>query len=295
MSASPEVSNDQRGIVFLCHRPLQAQIRFYERFAALAYRVDVVVDDPGWDGALAADVRIIRHPDERCHAAGFHHFNPAVRKRLHCSAWDKALFHLCHTSTPSGHYWLIEDDVFLADPVTLLMLDRSYPEDDLLVGSSRTVQHPDQATTGDHGWPWFHGVPIGRLPLPWAHGMVCAMRISQRMIAAVAAFVHQHSAALERRNALRRRAAAMGARLRLPQNWVERIGREHFPFIEFIFHTLALHNGYQVAVAEELSGIVWRHDWRVEEMRPDHLYHPVKAIAEHPRMREQLLLQQPEC
>jgi hypothetical protein len=294
MIASPEVAKHQRTIVFLCHRPLQSQIRFYEHFTALGYMVDVVVDDPGWDGALSAGVRIIRHPDERCHAAGFHHFNPAVRKSLHCSAWDKALFHLSHTASPSRHCWLIEDDVFLADPATLLKLDRANPEADLLVGSARTVLHQSEATSGSNGWPWFQGVPVGRLPLPWAHGMVCAMRISQRMIAAVAAFVQQHSAALERRNAFRRRAATVGARLRLPQSLVERIGREHYPFIEFIFHTLALHNGYQVTVAEELRGILWRHDWRVEEMRPDHLYHPVKAIADHPRLRAQLL-QNPEC
>ncbi|MCP9927905.1 hypothetical protein [Cyanobium sp. CH-040] len=288
------MTHDQRTIVFLCHRPLKSQIRFYEQFVDLGYRVDVVVDDPNWDVTSSSDLRIVNLLDQRCHDAGFHHFNPAVRKGLYCSAWDKALFHLTHSASPFRHCWLIEDDVFLADPGALLKLDRAYPDADLLVGSARTVHHPSEAASGEDGWPWFHCVPVRQLPLPWAHGMVCAARISQRLIAAVAAFVDQHSATLERRNAARRRAAAMAARLRLPQSWVNRIGRERFPFIEFIFHTLALHHGYPVAVADELSGILWRRDWCLEEMRPDHLYHPVKAIADHPWIREQLLLQHPE-
>ncbi len=43
--------------------------------------------------------------------------------------------------------------------------------------------------------------------------------------------------------------------------------------IEFVFHTLALHQGMKVIVAEELKGVVWRRGWTVHELVADGCYH----------------------
>ena len=49
-------------------------------------------------------------------------------------------------------------------------------------------------------------------------------------------------------------------------------------YLEYVFHTLALHAGLSVVVAEELAGIRYRREWTLEEMAADCLYHPVKEL-----------------
>ena len=47
-------------------------------------------------------------------------------------------------------------------------------------------------------------------------------------------------------------------------------------FIEYIFHTLALHNKLSVIKVQELSGVVYRKQWDESEMNSVTIYHPVK-------------------
>jgi len=57
-------------------------------------------------------------------------------------------------------------------------------------------------------------------------------------------------------------------------------------FIEYTFHTLALHNQLSVIKAQELSGVVWRKEWDVSEMNSGTIYHPLKDRDLHNRYRK---------
>jgi hypothetical protein len=57
-------------------------------------------------------------------------------------------------------------------------------------------------------------------------------------------------------------------------------------FIEYIFHTLALHNQLIVIKAQELSGVIYRKDWDVSEMNSETIYHPLKDCNLHSRYRK---------
>ncbi len=275
-------------ILFLCVSPGAEQLELYEEISESGYDVYVIVDDNSWDGATSDRIIFVQVDDIECMRSFFIYFNPAIDKASRCSAWDKGILFACR-QLRHHHVWFIEEDVFIPASSALIQLDRSFPFSDIVSASDCSININEVSA-----WPWGKHIPSSFLPPPYRGSMVCAIRVSRRLLDKVDEFVSRYGATIARHNKLLEVAKAVASRMRLRAFSLSISARRRFPFIEFIFHTLALHNGYQVAVAEELSGIVWRHDWRVEEMRPDHLYHPVKAIAEHPRMREQLLLQQPE-
>jgi hypothetical protein len=57
-------------------------------------------------------------------------------------------------------------------------------------------------------------------------------------------------------------------------------------YIEYIFHTVALHNQLSVIKARELSGVVFRKQWDVSEMNSGTIYHPLKDRDLHDRYRK---------
>lgn len=275
-------------VLFLCHRPTAAQLEFYGTFPAAGFDVSVVVDDDAWRVDPPAGVTVVYVPDDQCVAAGYVDFNPAVVKPSHCSAWDKAMYHLTRRHhgqglagrSAGGDIWLVEDDVLLASARSLRDIDSRYRDVDIV--SAENVIHHDRH---DRTWPWIRFVPPALLPGPWAHSMVCAVRLSDRVIALVSDFIDSHHRALARGNGWKRGLHRLAATLRIPPAVVESVAMPHYPFIEYIFHTLALHEGLSVRIADELATITWQQQWQPQALRADRLYHPMKAIARHPELR----------
>jgi hypothetical protein len=55
---------------------------------------------------------------------------------------------------------------------------------------------------------------------------------------------------------------------------------------EALFNTLAIHNNLSVLPITELSTIHWRHAWKLADIQPTHLYHPVKRISQQVAWRK---------
>lgn len=269
-------------VFFLCHRPSAAQLDFYATFTAAGFDVLVVVDDNGWRIDPPAGVTLVYVSEADCVAAGYVDFNPAVVKPSRCSAWDKAIYHLTRHPVPGG-VWLIEDDVFLASAEVLRDVDQRYRGIDIV--SAENVMHRDPH---DPVWPWLRYMPRQLLPGPWAHSMVCAVRLDDAVLRLVGDFIGAHRETLARSNGRKRRLGRLAAALRIPAACIEPLVRPHYPFIEYIFHTLALHRGLSVQIADELDGIKWDRVWQPEELQVGKLYHPVKAIDRHPELRRRL-------
>jgi hypothetical protein len=47
-------------------------------------------------------------------------------------------------------------------------------------------------------------------------------------------------------------------------------------FIEIMFNTIATQQHMQLVMPEELSKIIWRHDWNIDDIDENHMFHPVK-------------------
>src|SRR5262249_52607925 len=154
--------------------------------------------------------------------------------------------------------------------------DRRYGAADIISADCFSNQEGD---LGLSDWWWWRCVP-NLLPPPWARSMVCAIRVSRTLLDLVGAFVPRTRDALARENAPLFPLTRLARRLKNKRAFGEFKEYPRYLFIEYVFHTLALHNGRTIVVAEELSGVHWAsHDLRV--MQPDWLYHPVKDRASH--------------
>jgi hypothetical protein len=241
-------------IALLTLNPHPELIEFYKNIRRENYDFYCFIDDNSMSRCLINDyLHPIQVDDYFCARNGFHGFNPVIQKGNGplVSAWDKALLYFCQQNRSYEHIWFIEDDVFVPNINLFKTIDTQYKNADLL--SSENVIN----TTGElSSWPWWRMASQSNLPLPWAKSMVCALRVSERL-------------------------------LRLLNQHVSK-NKDRYKFIEYIFHTLAFHNQLSVEVVDNLSGIVWRRDWVKEELNSNTLYHPVKSIEQQILFREYL-------
>jgi hypothetical protein len=270
-------------IAVLTITPSDDLLEFYSGFARLGYRVFVIIDDNNFnlDGAELktknASVSLIQIEDSECRSAGFFNFNAMFRKRSGCSAWDKALYYFCSRDLSHDNVWLIEDDVFIPHHEIILAMDRKYGNADII--SADNIVNKYGVLDDQDGWPWWRLVPKAILPPPWARSMVCAVRLSRKMLTALRTFILSHTDTLRFTNSVIAAIKVAGL-LRQKSLWRKRL------YIEYIFHTLALHNQLSVITAQELSGVVYRKEWNVSKMNSGTIYHPLKDRDLHTSYRK---------
>jgi hypothetical protein len=241
-------------IALLTLNPKRELIEFYKNISTNNYDFYCIVDNNNINKSLINDnVNFIQIDDHFCARNGFHGFNPVIRKRNAplVSAWDKAIFYFCRLNRSYEHIWFVEDDVFVPDFNLFQTTDSRYQNTDLL--SSKIEVN----VTGElKSWVWWKMASHSNIPLPWAKSMVCAFRVSKILLQ----LLDQH----------------------VSKN------KNKYKFIEYIFHTLALHNELTVKEADSLSGIVYRRDWVKEDLNFNTFYHPVKSIEQQILFREYL-------
>jgi len=98
-------------------------------------------------------------------------------------------------------------------------------------------------STGELSWHWNQAQ--GKLPLPWMRSLVPAIRLSRSVLSLVNRYVNKNKKLL---------------------------------FVEFMFHTLAMHKKLDIEAIPELEGIFYRKKWSFMNIKQTSLYHPVKNI-----------------
>jgi len=231
-------------VVFLTRRPAPVMLEFIEGLAKPPYDIYVSVDDMDYVPPKGTPVQYIQYGEEECIRAGYknallpwHMWRP--------SAWEKALYHFCVKDTRYEHVWFIEDDVLITSEDVLHRVDTAYPSSDLLCEAHIVVN------TYKRDWHW--QLAHGKIGFPWAKSMMCACRLSARLLQAVAKYVKYHSTLL---------------------------------YHEFMFNTLAIHGGMKVDIPDELSGITYQYKWKMDEFEVGGMYHPVKEVHLHSKLRQ---------
>ena len=225
-----------------------------------------------------------------------------VEFRRRCSAWEKALYYFCCRDLSHDNVWFIEDDVFVPNHEIILTMDRKYGKADII--SAENVVYKDGVLDDGEHWPWWKHVPKTILRPPWAHSMVVAVRLSRKILTAFDDLIRRNKNKIRFVNTLNKstlyfinivmwRVMKVVDLLRGRQNswswknsWSSKYFVIKFFFIEYTFHTLALHNQLSVIKAQELSGVVWRKEWDVSEMNSGTIYHPLKDRDLHNRYRK---------
>ena len=107
----------------------------------------------------------------------------------------------------------------------------------------------------DPDFIWW-GEGDGLLERPLYRSLVCATRLSRDLLNRIVAFVQKN-----------RRLA----------------------FIEILFTTIVAHNNMKLVMPEEMSTIIWRHEWTPDTIDDNHMFHPVKDVRLHDSYRERLV------
>ncbi len=248
-----ESSYSPSALCFLTRRPSFDTIQFVLELAQNLSFIDVfiIVDDNNYNNPLliSSTVQFLQFNETVLMHYGFHRAN-IVGTRRPCSAWDKALYYFSRQSTHYSFVWFIEEDVFIPSITAFLSLHQLYSSSyDLVTPDIKYNINGDSAS-------WYHWrlVP-GAFILPWAHGLVCAMGCSRRLLSAVNEYVQ----------------------------W-----RGHLIFIEIFFHTLAIHDNQMKVVAPvELNALVFRYKYAFEQIqaKPYNWWHPLKNVNQQREWR----------
>jgi hypothetical protein len=118
--------------------------------------------------------------------------------------------------------------------------------------------------------------------------MVCAIRMSKTLLRIVSSFIAKNADFQNSEDAASR---VHSAENHAPQPHYSADGSPlKYFFIEYLFHTLALHYKLKVVVAPELREILWIRKEKTQQIEEPFLYHPVKEIGLHDAYRRSKLI-----
>ena len=240
----PLVDLSRNVVCIMCVCPNEIVTNFAKKIST-RYKVYILCDDIYCHTPEDPAFTFLKISDDECARVGFTKSNIAIGKVP--SAWDKALYYFCIKNTLAENVWFIEEDVFIPKASILSDLDERYPTADLIC--KENIRKEDDP---DFGW-W--GDAEYNMDGPYYHSMVCAARLSRRLLNSITDFVQ------------------MKGRL---------------VFIEIMFNTLAVQEKMNIVTPGELSTIIWRHDWTPDIMDENHLYHPIKDMRRQKDYRDVL-------
>lgn len=228
-------------IVFLTVRPTLEYYNLCKKILNVNYLVYICIDDnlyeiPEYDNVID----IIKINNNECEDAGFK--DCVMMFRHQCCSRDKALYYFYKNNVDYDNIWFLEEDVFIPTPLTIVNIDNKYGNvDDLLVSSHEIY---DKNTISD--WHWPHVKNTITIPLPWAKAMICAIRVSKKMMELIYEYATTNKTLF---------------------------------MDEALFNTIALYNNLIINVIPELSTITYRDKWILDDILPQKLYHPIKNIG----------------
>ena len=221
-------------------------------FCPQLYTIYICVDKPTHYESDSF-VEIININAFTCQQAGFKGSVTYFSENAACSR-DKALYYFCRVSDKSHpKIWFIEEDVFFYSLETIKRLDSKYPFADLLSRSHNIKSNTK--VDWQHKWHWPRILRQTRLPPPYATSMICAIRVSSKFMKQLDRYV---------------RVA-------------------HALFVdEALFNSISLHAKLIIRTPCELSSIIFRKQWKKDEINTVNLYHPIKNFHTQIELRKHL-------
>lgn len=220
--------------------------------------VDIQNDNPEYDVYITIDnnkyeipdydgkVKIIKINDDEINKTSFKCTVYHCQNRA-CSR-DKALYYFCKININYDYIWFIEEDVFIPTTKTLKYLDEKYPNCDLV-----TEGHVVKTKIIVNEWHWRFVLSQAQLKEPVAHSMICAIRVSKKLMLAIENYADTHT-----------------------QLYMD----------EVIFNTLCIQNNLNIKIPQEFKIRFDKID--TSFIDPHCLYHPVKSIEKHYALRNNI-------
>ena len=229
-------------IAILCISPNKIHLDFYTTFDREYYDLYFIIDNNNYDTKKLAekyDCKFIQIDDKTVLSNKYYGINYIISKSV--TSWDKAVYYFTKVNKEYEYVWFIEDDVFVPTNKTIYNIDLKYPDFDLL--SSSNIPNLNGKT---NYWHWKEAA--NKIKLPWFSSMVCAIRVSKKLLGEVEKLV---------------------------------LKKKKLLFLEFMFNTLCNHSKLKQFSPKELEFIVYRKIYTKENILETHLYHPIKNIDTH--------------
>ena len=164
------------------------------------------------------------------------------------TAWEKAVYYFSTINRNYDKVWYFEDDVFFHNEQALLNIDSNYGSSDLLSNS-----FSKNITGHKNNWHW-NRIDIQFSP-PYYCAMVCCIRASLTLLTKIRKYAKNHKTLF---------------------------------FLEALFPTICKKHHLQHDVPQQLKNIVYRKDYKDEDITKQKLFHPIKDISKHTYYRKML-------
>jgi hypothetical protein len=242
-------------LILLTVRPSTVWLDFLNTFQH--YEIYVLIDDNNVDPtdykAKYKNIVFLQIDPTECDKAGFNDVNRQTFGKI--TAWDKVLYYL-HTSNMDYNYvYILEDDVFIYDENTLLTIDIKNTNADLLSNNLDVYVNE----TSNQNWHWKNILPLNFNP-PYYNGMMCCIRISKKLMQCIGNYAKSNKKLF---------------------------------FLEALFPTLCIRNNLIYKPNKEFETVVFRHDWKLENIKRENIYHPLKDHKFHEVIRNSINNQSP--
>ncbi|UJR13242.1 hypothetical protein I4U23_000264 [Adineta vaga] len=242
---------------FLTQRPSTETIEFASQLSQTMPSIDIFIaiddDNISIPSSSSSSIQFIQVNEIIAIEDGYQQSSVFGSEKI-CSVWDKALYYFARISTNYSFVWFIEEDVFIPSFQAFRSLHELYSSSYDLVTSELHYN-----IQGDiHSWYHWYLAPE-RFIIPWAHGMVCAVGCSRSLLSAIDYYAR----------------------------W-----RGEVAFLEFLFHTIAIHNKQmKIVTPYELNTIAYRQKISFEQVkaRPNNWWHPLKSIRKRQKWRNNLM------
>jgi hypothetical protein len=236
----------KNAIALISYKPTSIYLDFLNNFKN--YDIYIIIDDNSINYSFLSlkytNINFVQINYLLCNNAGYKNTNLiGIRKLI--SGWDKALYFFTYLNTIYNNIWFVEDDVFFYDENTILNIDYKYNNYDILCNSKFTPEHYLNK------WLWAH-IKI-QLPKPYFNGMMCACRMSQKMLECIKTYATTNKTLF---------------------------------FLEALFPTIAQKNNLLCHAPEELNTVTYKDVVEVNNFQLNNIYHPVKNTNIHPLIRK---------
>lgn len=235
------------GLCILCRDYNTIWINFLKRFSS-NYDIYYFIDNNYIKyPEKEENIHLIQIDNEICYKTNYYKSSSWTNLNDVIS-WDKALYYFNRVNTRNSHIWFIEEDVFFTNENILLNIDKQYNTADLLCSF-----HEINAT-GDIRQGWNHWINvIHRIGTPWAHSLISICRLSRRLLDKIDGYVQDR----------------------------------HLMIIESLFNTLAEHNKFIIQHPVEMrETITYNSVFDISKIDFTKIYHPIKKIEVHSKLRE---------
>lgn len=228
-------------------------INFADKLNDINYDVFICLDNNQIDTSIYnsnySNITFISIDNEESKMNGF--FGSVCYCLDRACSRDKALYYFAKINKNNYDFiWFIEEDVFIPKKDTIKNIDLKYSDDnyDLLCCEINQIKYSEN----DNAIHWQHWCKLkNKIDFPWAHSMICAVRISNKLLNIISEFVNKNNILL---------------------------------FDEALFNTLAFQNNLKMNNPIELSNIVFSfRDLEIDEnnINTTYLYHPLKNLNKH--------------